>query len=351
VLRPLPPNLFETLAGWIDGGRKFALVTVLRASGSTPRKAGTRAVIDESGAILGTIGGGPLESQARRVGMEMMRTGRTGVFDFKFSGPSAAENLPICGGEMRVLVDATAERSRTAYAAAGAALRERRRGVLMTRIETEGDRVDVSVEFREAHTKGEGAEVIRAALADNPGEWKPEESPGGAELLIEPVVPPPRLLVVGGGHVGQAVAQHAALVGFEIVLFEDRAEFADPALLPPGTVVKGGDVGESLAEFETDGETYIAMVSRGHVTDSKALAAVIKKPAAYLGMMGSRRKIDLVRTHFIETGLASEGDLERLRAPIGLEIGAQTVPEIAASVVAELIAVRRGRADYTGEAQ
>jgi xanthine dehydrogenase accessory factor len=157
------------------------------------------------------------------------------------------------------------------------------------------------------------------------------------------VVPPPRLLVVGGGHVGQAVAQHAALVGFEIVLFEDRPEFADPALLPAGTVVKGGDVSESLSGFETDGETYIALVSRGHVTDSKALAAVIKKPAAYLGMMGSRRKIDLVRTHFIETGLASQGDLERLRAPIGLEIGAQTVPEIAASVVAELICVRRGR--------
>jgi xanthine dehydrogenase accessory factor len=323
-------------------------VTVLRASGSTPRKAGTRALVDDGGAIHGTIGGGPLESQARRVGMEAMRTGRASVFDFQFAGPSAAENLPICGGRMRVLVDATARQSRGAYASAAAAHRERRRGMLMTRIESEGDRVRVTVEFQDAQTKGEGADAIRTAMGHDSVDSVEDDQPSGAELLIEPVVPSPRLLVVGGGHVGQAVAQHAALMGFDIVLFEDRAEFADPALLPPGTVVRGGDVGESLAAFDTDDQTYIALVSRGHVTDSKALAAVIKKPAAYLGMMGSRRKIDLVRRHFIETGLASEAELERLRAPIGLEIGAQTVPEIAASVVAELIAVRRGRARTMG---
>jgi xanthine dehydrogenase accessory factor len=323
VIRALPANLFGRVVEWIDAGRGFALVSVVHASGSTPRKTGTRAVVDEGGQTYGTIGGGPLENRAQQLASEAIRTGRPAVLEQKFTSPSAAENLPICGGVMRVLVDPTASASRGAYAAAAEACRNRRRGVLLTRVEA-GSPMRVTVEFRES-----GADVV-------------SENEGG-ELLIEPVVASPRLLVVGGGHVGQALAQQAALVGFEVVLFEDRAEFADPGLLPAGTMVRLGDVGETLGAFDTDEDTFIALVSRGHVTDCRALAAVIRKPAAYLGMMGSLRKIALVRKHFIETGLADEAELARLHAPIGLEIGAQSVPEIAASIVAELIAVRRGK--------
>jgi xanthine dehydrogenase accessory factor len=323
LIRHLPPNLFEMIVEWIDSGRPFALVTVVHASGSTPRKTGTRAVVDEAGEIHGTIGGGPLEERAKRAAVEAIASGRAAIFEAKFNAPSAAENLPICGGVMRVLVDPTAAASREAYRSAAEAGRRRGRGVLITRVEPEPSR-RVTVEFRES-----GVDAL-------------EQSEAG-ELLIEPLAMLPRLLVVGGGHVGQALAQHASLVGFEVVLFEDRAQFADPALLPAGTVVRLGEVGRTLAEFETDRDTFIALVSRGHVTDCKALAAVIRKPAAYIGMMGSRRKIALVRKHFIESGLAGEAELDRLHAPIGLEIGAQTVPEIAASIVAELIAVRRGK--------
>jgi xanthine dehydrogenase accessory factor len=278
-------------------------------------------MVDEAGGLLGTIGGGPLEAQAVRMAVEAMGAKSAAVFDFKFAGPSAADNLPICGGTMRVLVDGTAASSRGAYAAAAEATRRRERGVLVTRV---SPTADVSVEFR-------SSDDVEEMMA------------GEGDVLMEPLAPVPTLVVVGGGHVGQALAQHAALVGFEIVLVEDRPEFADAALLPAGTVVRCGDIDQILREWPSDSDTYFALVSRGHVTDSKALAAVLRKPAAYLGMMGSRRKIALVRKHFVESGLASEAELERLRAPIGLEIGAQTVPEIAASIVAELVAARRGR--------
>jgi xanthine dehydrogenase accessory factor len=323
VIRPLPPNFFRDVVERIDAGRRFALVTVLRDSGSTPRKAGCRAMVDEAGALHGTIGGGPLEAQAVRMAVEAIASGAAAVFDFKFSGPSAADNLPICGGTMRVLVDATAADSRAAYAAAAEATRTRRRGVLVTQVGA-GAAPTVAVQFRGS---GDVEESMEAE----------------GDVLVESLAPVPTLIVVGGGHVGQALAQHAALVGFEIVLVEDRPEFADAAALPAGTIVRCGDIAEILSRWPSDSDTYIALVSRGHVTDSKALAAVLHKPAAYLGMMGSRRKISLVRKHFVESGLAGEAELERLRAPIGLEIGAQTVPEIAASIVAELVAVRRGR--------
>ena len=161
------------------------------------------------------------------------------------------------------------------------------------------------------------------------------------EALVEPVIPAPRLLIVGGGHVGQAVAIQAALVGFEIAVIEDRQEFSRPGLFPIGTEIRCGDMVDTLNRLTIDRDTYIVIVTRGHQHDADALAACIRKPAAYSGMIGSRRKVALVRESFITSGLASEEEFDRVHAPIGLDIGALTVPEIATSIVAELVAVRR----------
>ncbi len=161
------------------------------------------------------------------------------------------------------------------------------------------------------------------------------------EGLAEPVIPTPLLIVSGGGHVGQALAQHASLAGFDVVVVEDRAEYARPEIFPPQIETRCGKVGDVLGELPITRHTYIAIVGRGHLVDAQALAACIDKPAAYIGMMGSRRKIALLRKDFIESGRATAEQLDRVYAPIGLNLGAETVPEIAASIVAQLIAVRR----------
>jgi xanthine dehydrogenase accessory factor len=186
-------------------------------------------------------------------------------------------------------------------------------------------------------------------------EWLGPDDPAPeavADVLVEPVVPRPRLLVVGGGHVGQALVRQASLVGFEVVVIEDRPEFADAALFPQGVTVRRGDVADELKSLLTGAgaDSCVALVSRGHLVDGKALAACIHRPAAYIGMMGSRRKVALLRRHFLETGLATAAEFDRVYAPIGLDIGAQAVEEIAASIVAQLIAVlRKGRAPRWGE--
>jgi xanthine dehydrogenase accessory factor len=152
-------------------------------------------------------------------------------------------------------------------------------------------------------------------------------------------------LIAGGGHVGRAVAEHAHLVGFEVIVVEDRLEFAEPARYPAGVVTRHGEFAYAIKEFPIDEQTYVAIVGRGHPVDMKALVACLDTPAAYIGMMGSRRKVALARKSLIESGQATEAQLARLYAPIGLDIGAETVPEVAASIVAQLVAVRRtGRA-------
>jgi xanthine dehydrogenase accessory factor len=161
------------------------------------------------------------------------------------------------------------------------------------------------------------------------------------EVLVEPLIPPPLLVIAGGGHIGQALALQAGLVGFQAVVVDDRSEYVDPSLYPEGTDLRCGDIPRLMAEMPVAADTYIVIVTRGHQQDEQALAACIRRPAAYIGMIGSRRKVAMIRSDMLASGAATEAEFGRVFAPIGLDIGAQTVGEIAASIVAQLVAVRR----------
>ena len=316
-----PADIHQAIVEWADSGRAFALALVLETQGSTPRKAGAKAIIDAEGRILGTIGGGVVEAQAQRLAREAIRDGHAIIFEAKLEGDNALQGEPICGGWMRVLIDPTAARHRLAYAAAVQCLRRREQGVLLTTLRRV-DKPETETQFVSASEIAGGTEL------------------GDADFR-EPVLPPPLLLLIGGGHVGQAVAAQASLVGFEIVVIDDRPEFTAPLLFPLGVATRCGKVSNELTAFPINENTFILIATRGHPHDAAALAACVRRPAAYIGMIGSRRKVALMRQKFLAAGLATAAEFDRVHAPIGLDIGAETVPEIAASIVAELIAVRR----------
>jgi xanthine dehydrogenase accessory factor len=137
------------------------------------------------------------------------------------------------------------------------------------------------------------------------------------------------------------VATQGRLVGFAPCIIDDRAEFTSADLYPPGTTTRCGPIAEEVTGFAFAGDTYVVIVTRDHAHDADALEACLGRGAAYIGMIGSRRKVALLRQDFIESGRATAEEFERVYAPIGLDIGAVTVPEIAASIAAQLIAVRR----------
>jgi xanthine dehydrogenase accessory factor len=336
----LQTEICQAVVDWIDAGRPFALAVVLRGLGSTPRKAGTKAIIDATGSIWGTIGGGLLESEAQRYALVAIESQRPVLFDFKFTGSNACGGDPVCGGTMRLLVDPTAAEHRATYAAAAELLRKRRRGALVTTVQGDANSPRVQVKLLVGDDQHDAA---REAIA----EGKPQffvtalQEKDAVEGLAEPLIPAPLLIIAGGGHVGQALAEQARFVGFDIVVVEDRPQFADAALYPADVVTRRGMLADIEHEFPITQDTYVAIVGRGHLADSKNLAACIERPAAYIGMLGSRRKIALLRQHFIESGKATAEQFDRVHAPIGLDIGAETVPEIAASIVAQLVAVRR----------
>lgn len=345
---PERTDIHRMVVECIDGQCRFAVALVLQSDGSTPRKAGVKAVIHENGRIWGTIGGGSVEAEAQRRAVEACRAERPVVFDFHLEGAAAADDDPICGGRMRVLIDPTADRDRTAYAQAAEALTQHERGVLLT-IVRNPSQPDVTVQWFPGDAVAPdagfpGAEEIRRCLDRETVRLFVEESErpdARVEVLVEPVIPKPHLLIVGGGHIGQALAYQAVLVDFDVTVLDDRPEFSDPALFPRGTTTRCGDIAQGVAAFPITRDTYIVIVTRGHRHDAEALAACIHTPAAYVGMIGSRRKVALMRQDFIESRRATGEEFDRVFAPIGLDIGSVTVPEIATSIAAQLIAVRR----------
>lgn len=179
---------------------------------------------------------------------------------------------------------------------------------------------------------------------------------GLMEVLLEVLAAPPLVVVCGGGPVGQAVVRAASLAGFDCVVAEDRPRFREPALFPPATrpVVVSRDYREDFLAPFAGRELYVAIVSRCWETDAAALAAVLRQAPsrlAYLGLMGSKRKITRVRREVERAGLVPDGrtlDGAGLRAPIGLPIGGDTPGEIAISILAEMIQVRTAAATAAG---
>ena len=190
---------------FIDEGRCFAVALVLETEGSAPRKAGTKAIIEESGKILGTLGGGKVEAEAQRQAVEACRSKNPVVFDVSLYGESRGEETPICGGSVRILIDPAALKGRAAYAESAKALEERRRGLLLTKVSS-GNQTDVEVRWISEEDIGvdgsfaDAEEIIVCLKKERPCLLKEEstESGGFCKTFIEPVIPRPVLLIIGG---------------------------------------------------------------------------------------------------------------------------------------------------------
>lgn len=343
AIYPLDKDVHQQLVQLLDEGHDCALITVLRSSGSVPREAGTKAIVCADGSLWGTIGGGLLEARAKILALQCLQSKQPTVFDFGFSGSSAQKNEPICGGNLRVLIDPNVEANYEAYAQAANALTQHQRGFLRTTWDKTTSQMEVIYLPAEEEDKDKfyfdenTRQAFKLAFVSlSPTHFSTVN--GQKEGLIEPLLPMPLLLIAGGGHVGQALAWQASMVGFRIAVYDDRPEFCDSSLYPPHTLLRSGEVADFFGEFALTPDTYIALVGRNHQVDMKALQLCLHSSAAYIGVMGSQRKIALMRREFADC----EEQFHRLHAPIGLDINAQTVPEIAASIVAQLIAVRRG---------
>jgi xanthine dehydrogenase accessory factor len=187
--------------------------------------------------------------------------------------------------------------------------------------------------------------TARYELADDFAEESGLICGGQMEVFIEPIEPAPAVYIFGAGHVGQFVARVAHDAGFRVHVVDDREKFANRERFPDATEIIVEDIPTWLANSALASSAYVVVVTRGHRHDLDALRALAPRNLRYLGLIGSRAKVKRIYDVLVEDGSVAIDRLEAVHAPIGLDIGAVTPQEIAVSIVAELIAIRRGKGD------
>ena len=182
--------------------------------------------------------------------------------------------------------------------------------------------------------------VLPYSMVD-PQRGDPGVCGGQLEVFVEPILPPPLLLLIGIGHVGKAVAHLAHWLGFRVVVSDDRPEFCAPEVIPDADDYFPIPMAELPSRLEITPWTYLVLTTRGSDVDVEGLPALLETPAAYIGVIGSRRRWEMTRKQLIGSGIDEEL-LARVHSPIGLELNAETPEEIAVSIMAEILMLRDG---------
>jgi len=344
------PKLLETLAAGRGAERGLVLATIVETEGSTPQVVGSSAIFAKAGLVAGTVGGGLLEACVEAIAGEALSDGRARLVSIRLDADPTDMEGAICGGAAKVLVDPSIKAAEGIFRSALEGFKKRRAGVLASRIRAGHD--DAAAVERGFLPMGAQVLPDDPVFGDiAPGVLEEILAGGRARLLregsrmtfVEPVLPLPRLIIAGAGHIGKAVARLGRLLDFSVTVIDDRPEFANIMNVPDADEIVVGDIGEAVHSIEDSPDSYFVIVTRGHQKDAEALRGAIGRGAAYVGMIGSKRKIELMHCEFLESGWATAEEWDGIHAPIGIDIGSKTVEEIAVSIAAELVRVRAGR--------
>ena len=311
-------------ARWKDAGHGVALATVVRTWGSSPRAVGSKLAVNDRGEFVGSVSGGCIEAAVIGEAQEVIAGAAPRVLSFGVSDERAWEVGLACGGRVDVYVEAVKRETLDRLRAVRA---EHRAVALATPLDGGdawlGDLSDAPAPLREAVGRALRSGAAEVAEID------------GRSFLIEPHLPPLRLIVVGAVHVAETLAQMASLAGFAVTIVDPRRAWATEARFPGlALVTTWPDV--ALSELRPDARTAVVTLTHDPKLDDPALVAALASPAFYIGCLGSQK------THAARRDrLAGKGDLARLHGPVGLRIGARAPAEIAVSILAEIIATLR----------
>ena len=346
-------ELLAELNRTLQEGRECVFCSVVETRGSTPQKAGAAMLVFPDGRQFGTLGGGCVEAEVKRQALGTLAThdsAKPELFTFNLDDNYGWDDGLICGGRMNILAAPLlcradqSGRLRSYYGHFGDGV-ESGAGcteavVISAEVAPIGSRYlfDQAGQLIDQLGGPDPPAIVRQGLIPLEKRPKPWHAHGVAYL---PILPRITLLLVGGGHVGQAVAKLGADVDFDVWVLDDRAAYASRERFPTAQRHLVGDIGQQLKELTSQitPSVYALIVTRGHNHDEEALHHLATSHAGYVGMIGSKRKIKLIYEDLLACGVPQVA-LEKVHAPLGFDIGSQTVPEIAVSIVAELIACR-----------
>ncbi len=328
-------NLFKFLCD----GKEMVIVTVVAASGATPRGAGAKMVVTDEGRIWGTIGGGAVEYRALQMAGQVLKEKAASVHHFTLNKDDIENLGMVCGGEVQVFFQYVAENDAQLMELGKTALDlYEKNEELWLLSDMKKDGTMILYHKKTGFMSSQDLEWIKPYLSGKPKLVKEN----AREIYVEQICSSSTVYVFGGGHVAQELVPVLGHVGFRCVVMDDRKEFANKELFPQAEKVMLIDF-EKISDFVEIGENdYVCIMTRGHAYDTSVQAQILKTPACYIGVIGSASKKAAVLRKLYEMGYAVE-DTDRIITPIGLEIDAETPAEIAISIAGQMIMHRARR--------
>jgi xanthine dehydrogenase accessory factor len=337
------PDILAECARLAGGAGAGALASVGKRHGSLPMSATAKMLVTAGGARHGTVGGGCLEAEIIERAMNVLERRVPAVSSHTLNAELAGDYGLTCGGTAEMVIEPVYPDPVLAevYTAAAAIVSRGETAVMATGLDwSDGPRKSLWSLYADGTVERTGIadDAMIAAKAGFDARREVPSLDGG--VLVEAIAGKPRLVVFGAGHVGARVAEAASFAGWRVTVVDDRADFADKARLPFVERAIVCDFHEVASAVVIDADTYVVIATRGHQHDVVLAGQLAPRPVRYFGMLGSRRKVALTAKVLRGWGV-SDGDIARIRAPVGIGIGADTPEEIAVSVVAEMISVRR----------
>ena len=363
-------DLNHELTEHLGAGETVAVATIVRRKGSVPREVGARMLVQRGGKISGTVGGGCGEAEVWRAALNVIDTHRPAMVQVDLTEEIAMESQGVCGGifdvfvqpwhvapstetpamfEIAQAITRSLESERavalsTIIAAGGAwrglvgqSLLAHENGQTMGALNLPGAAAEVTtsqlVQAAQTSIKNGKPHIERIADTRAKNTW--------VEIFVEPFVPPPVLLIAGAGHIAAPLAAIAHVMQYSVSVTDDRASFASRERFPSAKQLLVSDIESTLRNYPITSRTHVVLVTRAHSHDVQGLRAIIDSPAAYIGMIGSQRRVWAVFKLLHDEGIPAE-KLARVRAPIGLDFGSSTPEEIALGIMAEITMLRHG---------
>ena len=317
------------------------MVSILASSGSTPRGAGAMMLVFQDGHIEGTVGGGAVEYAAQQHARALLKEHASDTVGYCLSKEDVAGLGMVCGGDVTVYFQyLEGETYIPLFSRLSEAFSENRNIWLIRRMEKNRVTAMTACDENGNFCGDDLSESLPQGLLKSQAVY----SGGEPAYYAEPIVRAGWVYVFGGGHVSQELAPLLARLDFTVAVFEDREAFADPALFPGVQEVILGDFSNIAASVTLTEKDSVVVMTRGHQGDFEVLSQVLRYPLAYVGCIGSRKKIAETRKKLSALGFPDDA-YDVVHSPIGLDIGAETPAEIAVSIAAEMIQCRANRRD------
>ncbi len=334
-------HILDTLIDTLSRNEPAVLGAIVRSSGSAPRTSGARMLVQKDGTLSGTIGGGAVEGACQQEAEKLFNNSHDhSLLDFSLNASEAAEQGMVCGGSISVLLHRVDPKLLKQFQELRKLYQEGASPQLLTLLP------DAANEPRVITYHAGNGQSLPAQLTDlrlKQGRRLPYSiTHQGQEIFVEPLIHPGTVYLLGAGHVALATSHLAAYAGFEVVVMDDREEFANSTRYPDAKKIEVLNTFEHCVPQNLGRDDFVVIVTRGHLHDRDVLAQSLRTNAGYIGMIGSKKKRNAVYDSLLGEGFL-ESDLARVHSPIGLDIGGDTPTEIGVSIVAELVKTRADR--------